>query len=172
MVQVISFNNGIVYCLQGFEPCVEGGKTFPVCHHDHIRGDRQVTDLFLHLVPDGVAMVADTFSSGVSLCWLPVVPSRLGFSSQRPCRLNVSWQVPRLILCCKLDLQPLTFLLLKWVPLFILMYAFRVLLVESYLILFVGLCSCLGHSLVLLLLLLLLLVTPQGVKLIKLRDLC
>lgn len=79
--------------------------------------------------------------------------------------------MPHLILCCKLDLQPLTFLLLKWVTLFIFMYAFRVLLVESDLILFVGLCSCLGHLLVLLLLLLLL-VTPQGVKLIKLRDLC
>lgn len=113
-----------------------------MCHHDHIRGDRQVTDLFLHLVPDGVTMVADTFGSGASLSSFPVVPSGVGFSSsQRPCRLNVSWQLPQLLPCCKLDLQPLTFLLLTWVTLFIFMYAFRVLLVESYFILFVGLCS-------------------------------
>lgn len=113
-----------------------------MCHHDHIRGDRQVTDLFLHLVSDGVTMVADTFGSGASLSSFPVVPSGVGFSSsQRPCRLNVSWQVPQLLPCCKLDLQPLTLLLLTWVTLFIFMYAFRVLLVESYFILFVGLCG-------------------------------
>lgn len=113
-----------------------------MCHHDYIRGDKQVTDLFLHLVPDGVTIVADTFGSGASLSSFPVVPSGVGFSSsQRPCRLNVSWQVPQLLPCCKLDLQPLTLLLLTGVTLFIFMYAFRVLLVESYFILFVGLCS-------------------------------
>lgn len=95
-----------------------------MCHHDHIRGDRQVTDLFLHLVPDGVTMVADTFGSGASLSSFPVVPSGVGFSSsQRPCRLNVSWQVPQLLPCCKLDLQPLTLLLLTWVTLFSCMHS-------------------------------------------------
>lgn len=105
----------------------------PVCHHhDQIHGGGQVTNLICilpqiatlwwltSLVPGPVFLSCDSFQAA---------------SSQRLWTVNASWQVPHLIPCRKLRLQPSLFS--GWHrSLFIFMDFFGFSFVESHLIVF------------------------------------
>lgn len=125
-----------------------------------------MTDLTLPPVPDGDTKVADIFGSWTSLSLLPMVPSGIGFlSPQRLCRLKSADRAPpHSMLQVKSSASQLFSYGHGSLSLF--MHAFGFSIVNSYLILSVGVCVPLGVFIGSFLLL----VTPLGDKLVMFRE--